>query len=216
MTEKQTENNYCELLRYPVVTICIVAGLFLVSLFLGIDFSKVSKISTEGIEFDKRQAEASAQIMTQLTSKVDYMEKQLDKIPPVFFEGSNDLLGSSAEPLTDTVSETVSRLSYINTDKDTFLKGRKGYILLGVYEPETKVWETALPIRLTDTKEVIKDNPNNIALRRYETNANIMLRSQPDIENNPIGALPRLLPILLLSIEKGSDNQYWAKIEVEK
>ena len=75
--EEKKKIDWMELLRYPVVTLCIVLGLFLLKVLIGLDVSQITKITNEGIEFREQQSIATSQVVQQLTEKVSALEEKM-------------------------------------------------------------------------------------------------------------------------------------------
>ncbi|NDW12731.1 hypothetical protein D0T50_07490 [Bacteroides sp. 214] len=75
-TEKQ-KIDWPYLMRYPVITVCIILGLFLLKVLIGFDISQISQITKEGIVFRDKQSAATAQLTQQLSAEIKSIKQEL-------------------------------------------------------------------------------------------------------------------------------------------
>lgn len=207
---KESKINYNELLKYPIVTICIVAGLYCGTIFMGLDLSEISSISPQGIEFKKKQAQASSEAMAALQNKISVLEqslsevaqKQAAKVPQRQTDKNSKPAAPSAlrnddgtetppvtniQPLDYTTTEnadaSVAQLSFINIKGDTYLKGKTGYIWLGEFNKTNHTWKS-MSLQFPDNKKAINDDPTKISKQQYRTTRDIVFRNEPLTKNN--------------------------------
>ncbi len=229
-----------ELLRYPVVTLCVVIGLFLLKVLIGFDLSQVSRITKDGVEFRNEQVNDISINFLQLTMMIDSLKneqlamneqlkgKTTGGRPMGVEMGSSGQTITQLEPTavdkrdwstTEFAQESLAKLSYVDTKNNTILNGKKGYIWLGEYNETQATWENlSLDIsaqRITRSGETIR-----IPSRTYNTAVNIILRSNPIEESsspseNMLGVIPKNTPVSVSDVEI-MNGQYWVFIKVEK
>lgn len=237
---KLSSQQYYELIKYPVITICVVLGMIGLSRYAGIEFSKITKISTAGIEFANEQ---TANALVNVSDTINGMQAKIKELEghaqsylksqkkTVLFASSADgtiptqpdlvkpdLVKEANERLqvSETASDAIATLSYIDSAKqDTRLKGKKGYVWLGTYRKGQ--WETNSSLRDKDLN-ILTDSPDKIASKQYLLARNLKLReavpSEAGSQKIQIGVIPEGTPVLFKSLKSGSDSQYWAEVEV--
>lgn len=236
--EEKKKVDWMELLRYPVVTLCIVIGLFLLKVLIGFDLGEVSRITKDGVEFRNEQVNDISMNFLQLTMMVDSLKAEqlamneklkTTTVRPMGIEmGSSGRSTTQAEPVTaekrdwsttEFAHESVARLSYIDAKNNTLLKGKEGYIWLGNYNEAQTAWEN-LSLQIQGQRITRSDETIHIPSRVYNTATNVILRSDPIAKDsspseNMIGVIPENTPVFVNQAEV-FDGEYWALVKVEK
>lgn len=221
--QSKAKQEYFMLLKYPVITICVVLGIVVITKYAGIEFGKVVKISSAGIEFANEQTNSAVidinDSISKLRAEVAFLMEQTgkksefglrsDAPTPEWKESETDVLSR-----TEIVSNSIARLS-LAAPSETSLKGKVGYIWLGEFKENA--WQTESVLRDLENKlENIKKSPAEIKSQLYCLDKNMKLRTQPSGESETIGIIPEKTNILLESIHNDSkSNQYWAKVKIE-
>ncbi|MDL2277862.1 hypothetical protein LJC57_04640 [Parabacteroides sp. OttesenSCG-928-G07] len=238
--EENKKVDWMELLRYPVVTLCIVIGLFLLKVLIGFDLGQVSRITKDGIEFRNEQVIDISKNFLQLTMLVDSLKNEQLTMSEKLKEQTKTgrpmgvEMGSSGQTktqkdstvvnkrdwsATEFASESLAKLSYVDAKNNTILNGKEGYIWLGDYNEAQATWKN-LSLQIPAQRITRSDETIRIPSRTYNTAVNIILRSDPIAESsspseNMLGVIPENTPVSVSDVEI-MDGQYWVLIKVEK
>ncbi len=223
------------LIKYPLITVCVVGGLFIGTAFMGLDLSEISSISASGIQFKQEQDEASKKAITTLVSQVTALEQEVSSLrsgvsTPIIQKapGQSGIVpanqgGSVLEvdyTATETVAPYLANLSYVNAKGDTNLKGESGFIWLGEYDARKGAWSN-MPLRTSSRDRQLTASPGEIQMQQYRTSDNIVLRANmlnennDNLQNNTIGFIPQGTLLKLKCIDKVGE-QYWGEVLVEE
>lgn len=220
--ESKKTHHYYELLKYPVVTICIVLGTIAISKYVG----KIARISTSGVEFAVDQTKDA---VLEVNDTIAKLQSQLAFLMRQNRRSQNGLLRSSSseseeevwgesetETLmrTEIVNNSMGRLGLTNTNEAS-LRGQTGYIWLGEYKDQS--WKTDPILRDLESMKRIETAPDQIQTQIYFLDKNIKLRLESSNSNNSrtLGVIPEKTRVYLKSIELKDNNQYWGLVEVD-
>ena len=196
----------------------------------GIDFSRLSKIGFEGIEFYEQREEKTINIIAELeasisdlTTKVEFLQKELsagkerdlNKREVANFEG------------TQTVSKQAAQLakSFRPEDK-SLIKDKTGFIWIGNFNQQSQKWDKPM-LAWLDGKP-LSQPPQELQINtQFKVLGNMILRDgQPQNDTQyyrsvkSLGVIPQGTIITLLEKPIGIDRefamQYWVKVEVNE
>lgn len=218
------------LIKYPVIAISAVIFMWLTQWLVGIDFSAISKIGTDGIEFEKRQ-EKNVDVAAQFEDRISKLEGVLGLAKS---DSSNKKLNyavnASDEAMENLVtsSDEVALLSFKTTtdedNKHTYLSDREGFIWIGNKKGSKT---TKQVLKNIDDSEI---NPDSYFEgltdgNAYHVGSNMVLRAQQPTNDEDYffnkgnnGVIPRGTKVILLGkpipINRASTIQYWVKVKV--
>lgn len=215
-----------KLLKYPIMMISVIIGLFLVQSLLKINLSNISKIALHGFEIEmiqgarKESLDALVEMaldIKELTVRIDSLERKTKTPKP-------ELLSVELNEVSDVVSQlSMSQSKFTRT----VLSGRKGYIFVGIYNSTDGKWTRAILLR-QNSGESVTSAPNQLPVGgRFLVGTNIVLRDglPPDDEQyfrsrKKIGVIPRGTHVALLDqpvgINRNHGVEYWAHVEVSE
>jgi len=229
-----------EYLKYPIMFISVVIAMFLAELLLEIDFGRMSKIGSGGIEFYDEEKAQILDVNTELESKISDLRIELDVVSIQLNELSrtdSDL--TDFNPLnfekaivenfykTQTVSDQTAVLGIEQNTKEPLLINQEGYIFIGNYNRISKKWSN---LALKDLNHnAINEDPNELIINEpiYIVHGNMILRKQMPKNDKEyykgskrLGIVPDHSIISLVEKPKGIDRefavQWWVKIRIEK
>lgn len=141
----EQKNLWLQLLQYPILILSIILGMALISFLFQIDFSRLSKVGPEGIEFyEERERDISsvfAELETrtnELAAKVEFLESRLAKAD------RDALRRQEIEHFeaTQTTSIKTAQLSRsVTANRALLLTGQQGYIWIGDWGKVLKKWQ---------------------------------------------------------------------------
>ncbi|MDL2251451.1 hypothetical protein LJC12_01210 [Odoribacter sp. OttesenSCG-928-J03] len=200
-----------DLLSYPTIISGIAIIMCIIS-FATRNNQGVDSPTANDIQFLEHRAATKSQVMVELSNRIAILEEVLKKNHGHHVE-SGDYFNS-----TEKVAPAMAKLSYKDTDGNTFLSGKEGYIWLGDYDMETDCWDdVCVNINL---KNKMKNGELSVpAGREYRLTHNRVLRKHPASSSRSrqetIGVIPEGTLISLWNIENiGGD--YWAQVRVEE
>lgn len=241
MTEKQGI-DWNGLIKYPAIAISAVIFMWLTEVLVGIDFSAITKIGTDGIEFEKQQ-EKNIEVVSLFDDRISKIEGVLGLVKS---DSSNTKLAmainesEAAMENLATSSDAIAELSFKTTVdegvKHTYLSDKEGYIWIG-NKTNFKVGASR-----NSTAKVTAPKLNQLGGAKimgenyfeqlqegstYELGDNMVLRElQPTNDKDyffnkgNLGVIPRGTKVMLLgkpiAINRGDVVQYWAKIKVSE
>jgi hypothetical protein len=218
------------LIKYPAIAISAVIFMWLTELLVGIDFSAISKIGADGIEFEKRQ-EKNVEVASQFDDRISKLEGVLGLVKS---DSSSKKLSyavnTSEEAMENlaTSSDAIAELSFKaiadENDKHTYLSDKEGFIWIG-NEKGNKA--TRRILKNIDDSEIQEINYFQ-SLKEgdaYQVSNNMVLRAEQPTNDEDYffnkgnsGVIPRGTKVILLekpfAIKRTSIIQYWAKIKV--
>ncbi len=211
-TKEPSKINWNELLRYPIITLCITLGFLLLKVVVGFDLSGITEITKDGVKF--RDAETT-QTIQQLTIQVSAMtEKQriLDSLlsanktsyynesgttTPIRTRSNNIPAAAGSEqsiPGSGTAGSnrknrrnwTATEIATDNVAKLSYIDSKGSTFLKNkegyIWLGEEGSWNN---FPLDYKREItITDGKPNIPFRKYRTSQNVTLREFPvDADN---------------------------------
>ncbi|MDL2256969.1 hypothetical protein LJC06_02030 [Bacteroidales bacterium OttesenSCG-928-I14] len=230
-TKKQKQSvSYPDLLKYPVITICIVLGIIGLNKCAGIKFDKlidrITKISSGGLEFESNATKA----VGELDMEISQLKFTLDSL---IAQNNTSYVSSGNKPTkaeieltayketskklqkTEIAGSTIARLSILNDKYETTLNGEKGFIWLGGYRSDVG-WLSEPILSTINDNSKITSNPNDIAKNQnYLLTQNIRLRMSASDNADFIGIIPENTTISFKELHGPDDmGQYWGEIKV--
>jgi hypothetical protein len=221
------QSGIIPLLKYPVLILSILIAMVFARWVLGIDFSRLSKVGTGGVEFFEKEQ----QISTAMNAMEERLNESLIRIQNLEVKlnlpGAEQRSESQNFETTQRVSEETAQLARsASPGKETILKNRQGYIWIGNYNNSSQKWEQ--PQLATLEGQPPSRSPSEMVEgSQYTVLGNMVLRDGLP-ENNVeyfrgrknIGVIPRGTRITFLSTPKGIDReyavQYWVKVEINE
>ncbi len=149
--------NWIDLLRVPVIALSIVIALYLASEMLGIDFSKIKSIGTEGIRLRDEQSEDVSMITAELEERINYLMIQLEGIREIknIKEENLDKFIDDKYVELQTVSDEFADLSKPNDrESGTIFKNDTGVIWLGNFYTDSSKWVSIKLKKASDGLEI--------------------------------------------------------------
>lgn len=211
-----------KLLKYPIMTISVVVGLILARWSLDIDFSRMTKIGPQGMEFDNNTRESAVGVTSELDAKLKELSLRIETL-----EGKTDSVDVKSQTTAklNEVSDQVSQLSMSQSKfTKTVFSGRKGHIFIGQYD-STAGWNQAVFL-IQDSGQPVTSAPEQLPVGgRFLVRTNMVLRDglpSNDAEyfrgKENIGVIPRGTLVALLGQPAGIDRkfavEYWAPVQV--
>ncbi|KAA3619422.1 MAG: hypothetical protein DWQ05_01505 [Calditrichaeota bacterium] len=225
---EERKNILLQLLQYPMLILSIILGMALISFLFQIDFSRLSKVGPEGIEFyEDREREISGVFsdletrMNELASKVEFLESRLAE------PEQEKLLQRAIEQFEETqiTSTKTAQLARSSSQaKESLLAGRSGYIWIGDWGEKNKAWQR-LTIVQVEGEEIRLEPEAILPGMKFRVSGNMVLRDgKPDDSpsyyrsKESIGTIPKGSKILTLESPVRYDRRFtiqcWMKVEV--
>lgn len=216
--ERKATLNYLELLRYPILVLTILLGMWIARPLLGVDYTRLTKVGPSGLEFSEAKT-----AFVDLDSALRGMQKEIELL-----KASAPAAGEQASPekkaeiieAAQTVSNETAELADIGNIPSNKSEGK--YIWMGNFNGN---WER---VQLNDpannspvSKPPDQLKPGDV----FRVRGNMVVRAGLPQNNQEyyrgresLGIVPRGKSVRLLSqpepIERGATTQYWVRVEV--
>lgn len=225
---EQQKNLWLQLLQYPILILSIILGMALISFLFQIDFSRLSKVGPEGIEFyEERERDISgafSELETRtndLAAKVAFLESRLAEADQDSLR-RREIEHFEATQTTSIKTAQLSRLPSAN--RELLLTGQTGYIWIGDWGKGLKNWQR-LTIVTPDGEDVLLSPDEILPGMQFRIRGNMVLRDgRPDEgaqyyrSRKSLGTIPKGSKVLALEsplkYDRKITTQCWMQIEV--
>lgn len=228
-----------DLLKYPVLVLSILLAFILAEHFLGIDFSRLAKVGSTGLEFYEEVQEQNLSVSSEMENEIDALATKLE----VITERLNTLSAATDNDnpsdtinfekalvenflKTQSVSDQIAKFGTRKVNGKRISKALEGYIFIGNFEKATNAWSNTVLLSLEQKKINISPDDLRINEEIYKVGDNMVLREQLPLNNRAydkasksLGVIPKHAIIKIIDKPVGIDRefavQWWAKVQVE-
>ena len=214
--------------------------MILAELFLDIDFSRISKVGTGGVEFYEEDKAQLLDVNTELENKINELQIRLNVIAdeveklsqpePVSTQFDTSAFEKAIVEnfyQTQAVSDQTAKFGIEKKTRKPLVINQEGYIFIGNYDPGSKKWSNQ--VLTGPNQKAIEEAPGELIINDpvYQVIGNMVLREQ--MPNNDkeyykgskkLGIVPKYSIIRLVDKPKGIDREYavqwWVKVRIEK
>ena len=217
MSERQS--TAVELLKYPVLVIAIVVGIWVLKALVGVEFGVVTEVSTQGVKFE-RASKATETALADLEGRVNEAAVRIEALEargkPTVAEAKK--VESEAFTAAQTVSDATAEIARL---RDTSAPGEvRGYIWIGNFDRQ---WAPAKLAQI-ETGQPITGPPEQVVVgNRYRVLGNMAMRDGLPANDADyfrarasVGVIPRGTTVAVVrpavAIDRQFAVQYWAEV----
>lgn len=210
-----------DLMKYPVIAITVILSLMAMEGAFDMDFSRIKKIGTDGVEFSEEERAA----LTAFEVRLKSIEDKLTASPAGSDTGAGIGKKEDAKAVADaqTVSPQAAVLTNIVVDPRDPGDEKIGYIFIGNERDGIK--SSMLIGNASDGSPIALALGKLAPGSEYKVLANIVLRRDMPLNSEayykasmPLGTIPNGSKIRLESapeaIEREFAMQYWARVKM--
>lgn len=238
MSDSDKKYKY-DLLRYPVITVCIVFGLGMLKLLIGFDLSQVTEITKDGIKlgYDTASVKVSQNLdlrIRTLEGQINGLDLDMDslvlslnnnvvktsaKTKTAFFQRSR--INRSSFGTTEIADANAAKLSFTDKEENsTMLKDKIGWVwLVSTDSISNNSWTLQL-----NSNAIVREN-NNYKLNLADKNTSFVIKNvalrdstpkssaNDNSESKTIGVIPEGIKVEIIELRQ-EDKELWLKVKV--